>query len=271
MTALFKQMFLFHLKRKKLWLLTGLTVIIALLAIVLSVYSLPVESLAQNPAVESLIASYWPEAETAETIGNFIYQFNLRIFHYTAFFIGIMILVGSPLDNKSILQPVAGTMTGRGKILTVEIIATLTVLYFFTAVMLFFVQLGAFLAGTASILQLSELLFVAVKLSLLSILYFLLRQLTGFLTAATTGSIFYILAHFRTIFGRLSYLNEGIFGLAARGLYIFLPPFDFLASVPAETSATSLLLVLLHLFIIFCWIVLLCGGIILFSRKYDFL
>ncbi len=270
MSALSRQIFSYHLRRKKIWLLAGLTVLVAAVAIITSFYPRPIEFIAQNPIFEALIANYWQDGATGEVISQFIYQFNRRIFHYTAFFIALFTVVGSPLDDKSILKPIAGTLTGRANLLVAEITASLSAIYFFTVGMFIFVQIGALSTGTVAIHQFLTLPVILLKLTFFALLYFLFRQLTGFLPATVGSSLIYLLAHLRSAFGRLSHLNGGISRLAGRGLYIFLPPFDYFITSSADGAGTYLLGAL-HIFIRLCWIFLIGSGLFLVNHKYDLL
>ncbi len=146
------------------------------------------------------------------------------IIHLLGLLTVLLLAVGNPLDDKSIIIPFASVPVSRLYLFATEFFSNLLPAVIFLFFPGFIALINIILAGIQFLPLFTSFTFLFVKLIFLLLLFILIREFSGAVVAGLLAPTIYFCSHLGDVFARLAEQLESPWYLGARLLQIILPP-----------------------------------------------
>jgi hypothetical protein len=167
---------------------------------------------------------YIGSADSITILKNHLGYSSYLIIHLLGLLTVLLLAVGNPLDDKSILIPFASKPVSRLYLFANEFFSNLLPVAFFLFFPVPIALINSILAGIQFLPLLISFCFLGLKLVFLLLLFTFIRELSGAVVAGLLAPAIYFCSHLGSFFARLAEQLEFPWYIGALLLQIILPP-----------------------------------------------
>lgn len=271
MYALLKTLVKQIMRRRDIWFLTFFSSLLLFSITLLITHGSLLEELASIKFLVETISSSQPAAAQnvpADILRNHLGNSSFLILHLFSLVALLLLFIGNPLDNNTILIPIASTPVTRFQLLSTEIFSNILSLTFYLLFPLLLVTVNSILITVPPAQLVLAIFWLILKLCLLGCLFVFIREFSGAVLAGVFSPLLYFLAHFGAIFAKLANRLAFPWQLGARFLQIILPPLHRTGFYSFYIYRSEPLLFALDFIIIICFLILLItGGFLRYNNR----